>query len=107
LPRSKRWPRRSALPVGWPSRPRINALDEQAVDGYVDAVAEKAGGMDISFNLISYEDVQGTPLAEMSLEDFERPIVNAARTHEGFRDVKVLSAATLVPFKVSEEGDTR
>jgi hypothetical protein len=29
------------------------------------------------------------------------------RTHEGFRDVKGSSAATLVPFKVSEEGDTR
>ncbi len=59
---------------------QVDALDEQAVDGYVDAVAEKAGGIDISFNLISYQDVQGTPLAEMPLEDFERPIVTAVRT---------------------------
>src|SRR5829696_2043574 len=51
-----------------------------AVDEHADAVAEKAGGIDISFNLISYEDVQGTPLAEMPLEDFERPVVNAVRT---------------------------
>src|SRR5215217_519801 len=50
------------------------------VDEHADAVAEKAGGIDISFNLISYEDVQGTPLAEMPLEDFERPVVNAVRT---------------------------
>jgi len=59
---------------------QVDALDEEAVDAYVDAVAEKAGGIDVSFNLISYRDVQGTPLAEMSLEDFERPIVTAVRT---------------------------
>src|SRR5215203_4114476 len=59
---------------------QVDALDEQAVDEHADAVAEKAGGIDISFNLISYEDVQGTPLAEMPLEDFERPVVNAVRT---------------------------
>jgi 3-oxoacyl-[acyl-carrier protein] reductase len=59
---------------------QVDALDEQAVDRYVDAVAEKAGGIDISFNLISYEDVQGTLLAEMPLEDFERPVMTAVRT---------------------------
>src|ERR671920_1800858 len=59
---------------------QVDALDEQAVDRCVDAVAERAGGIDISFNLISYEDVQGTPLAQMPLEDFERPIMNAVRT---------------------------
>lgn len=58
----------------------VDALDEKAVDEHADAVAADAGGIDISFNLISYGDVQGTPLAEMSLEDFERPIVNAVRT---------------------------
>src|ERR687893_584650 len=41
---------------------QVDALDEQAVDKYVDAVAESAGSVDISFNLISYQDVQGTPL---------------------------------------------
>ena len=59
---------------------RVDALDEEAVDAYVDAVAEEAGGIDVSFNLISYADVQGTPLAEMRLEDFERPVVRAVRT---------------------------
>jgi 3-oxoacyl-[acyl-carrier protein] reductase len=59
---------------------RVDALDEREVDGYVHAVAEKAGGIDVSFNLISYQDVQGTPLAEMGLEDFERPIVTAVRS---------------------------
>ena len=59
---------------------RVDALDETAVDAHADAVAARAGGIDISFNLISYEDVQGTPLAEMPLTDFERPIMAAVRT---------------------------
>ena len=59
---------------------QVNALDETAVDEHADAVAERAGGIDVSFNLISYGDVQGTPLAEMELEDFERPVMNAVRT---------------------------
>jgi 3-oxoacyl-[acyl-carrier protein] reductase len=59
---------------------QVDALDEQAVDEYADAVAERAGGIDVSFNLISYGDVQGTPLAEMATEDFERPITTAVRS---------------------------
>jgi 3-oxoacyl-[acyl-carrier protein] reductase len=58
----------------------VDALDGPAVDAFVDAVAAKAGGVDISFNLINLRDVQGTPLAEMTLEDFEQPIVTAIRT---------------------------
>src|SRR3712207_433920 len=58
---------------------QVDALDEQAVNRFVDAVAEKAGSIDISFNLISYEDVQGTPLVEMKLEDFEGPVITAVR----------------------------
>jgi NAD(P)-dependent dehydrogenase (short-subunit alcohol dehydrogenase family) len=59
---------------------RVDALDEQAVNTYVDAVAERAGRLDISFNLVSYGDVQ-QPLTEISVEDFTRPITTAMRTH--------------------------
>jgi NAD(P)-dependent dehydrogenase (short-subunit alcohol dehydrogenase family) len=58
----------------------VDALDEKAVDEHADAVAASVGGIDISFNLISHEDIHGTPLAEMPLEDFERPVRNAVRT---------------------------
>ncbi|WP_431676632.1 SDR family NAD(P)-dependent oxidoreductase [Kitasatospora sp. KL5] len=58
----------------------VDALDEAAVDRHADAVAERFGGIDISFDLISLGDVHGTPLAEMSLELFERPIVTAVRS---------------------------
>ena len=59
----------------------VDALDEQAVNTYVDTVAREAGRIDISFNLISFGDVQGLPLVEMSLEDFARPISTGVRTH--------------------------
>jgi NAD(P)-dependent dehydrogenase (short-subunit alcohol dehydrogenase family) len=58
----------------------VDALDAQAVGAYVDAVAEQAGAIDISFNLISYGDVQ-KPLTELSVEDFMQPITNAMRSH--------------------------
>ena len=58
----------------------VDALDEQSVDEYVDAVVKQAGYIDISFNLISYGDVQ-KPLTEISVEDFLQPITNAMRTH--------------------------
>jgi len=56
----------------------VNALDERAVDEYVDALVEQAGHIDISFNLISYGDVQ-EPLLEISVEDFLQPITTAMR----------------------------
>jgi NAD(P)-dependent dehydrogenase (short-subunit alcohol dehydrogenase family) len=59
---------------------QVDALDERAVDEHADAVAAEAGGIDISFNLITHGDVQGTPLVEMALEDFERPVHTALRT---------------------------
>jgi NAD(P)-dependent dehydrogenase (short-subunit alcohol dehydrogenase family) len=58
----------------------VDALDELAVDEHADAVAAKAGTIDISCNLISHGDVQGTPLVEMAVEDFERPVLTALRT---------------------------
>jgi 3-oxoacyl-[acyl-carrier protein] reductase len=38
------------------------------------------GTLDVSMNLISTGDVQGTPLVEMEVADFERPIHNAMRS---------------------------
>jgi len=58
----------------------VDALDEGAVDRHADAVAARAGGIDVSFNLISHGDVQGTPMADMSLEDYIRPVVTAVST---------------------------
>jgi 3-oxoacyl-[acyl-carrier protein] reductase len=59
----------------------LDALDAEAVDRHADTVAELAGGIDISFNLISHGDVQGTPVADMDVDDYLRPVVTAVRTN--------------------------
>jgi 3-oxoacyl-[acyl-carrier protein] reductase len=58
---------------------QIDALDEEAVDAHADAVAERAGGIDVSFNAIGHGDVHGPPLMEMPFDDFLHPITNAMR----------------------------
>ena len=58
----------------------VDARDEAAVETYVDAVVKEAGQLDVSFNLVSYGDVQ-QPLTEISVDDFLQPITNAMRTH--------------------------
>jgi NAD(P)-dependent dehydrogenase (short-subunit alcohol dehydrogenase family) len=57
----------------------VDALDEKAVDAYVDGVARQAGQIDISVNVIGLGDVQ-KPLTEISVEDFLQPITHAMRT---------------------------
>lgn len=54
----------------------LDARDEDAVNAYVDKVVAEAGQIDISFNLVGYDDVQ-EPLMEISLADFLQPIQNA------------------------------
>jgi 3-oxoacyl-[acyl-carrier protein] reductase len=59
---------------------QVDALDERAVDEHADAVAERAGGIDVSFNAVGRGDLHGAPLLEMSFEDFFRPTATAMRT---------------------------
>jgi NAD(P)-dependent dehydrogenase (short-subunit alcohol dehydrogenase family) len=58
----------------------VDALDEGAVGKCVTDYARRAGSLDISFNAIGLQDQQGTPLIEMSLADFVRPIERAMET---------------------------
>jgi 3-oxoacyl-[acyl-carrier protein] reductase len=60
---------------------QVDALDERAVDGHADAVAERAGSIDVSFNAIGYGDIHGTPVLQMPYDDFARPVMNALRAH--------------------------
>jgi NAD(P)-dependent dehydrogenase (short-subunit alcohol dehydrogenase family) len=59
----------------------VDATDEAAVRAFTDTVAREAGRLDVSFNLISVGDVQGTPLVEMDWFDFVRPIETAVRSN--------------------------
>jgi hypothetical protein len=54
---------------------QLDALDEEKVAEHADAVVGGSGSLDISINLISLGEVFGTPLAEMPLADFERPVM--------------------------------
>jgi enoyl-[acyl-carrier-protein] reductase (NADH) len=58
----------------------VDALDETAVAAHVEQVAATFGSVDIAFDLISVGDVQGTPMVEMSLHDYEQPIVMSVRS---------------------------
>jgi len=60
---------------------RVDALDERAVNAHADAVAAKAGGIDIAVNAVGIRHVQGTPFAELSLEDYALPITAYTRTN--------------------------
>ncbi|WP_409494064.1 SDR family NAD(P)-dependent oxidoreductase [Amycolatopsis sp. cmx-11-12] len=60
---------------------QFDALDETAIDEHAASVVSSAGSVDISMNVIAHNDVQGTPLAEMSLADFESPVRTAVRTN--------------------------
>jgi 3-oxoacyl-[acyl-carrier protein] reductase len=58
----------------------VDALDQAEVNHHADDIADAGGGIDISFNLISHGDVQGTPMVEMDVEDYLRPVATAVRT---------------------------
>src|SRR3954447_213537 len=57
----------------------VDALDEQAVDRFVDEVALRTGRVDISFNVIAVGDVQ-RPLMDLSVEEFVQPVATMMRT---------------------------
>jgi NAD(P)-dependent dehydrogenase (short-subunit alcohol dehydrogenase family) len=59
----------------------LDALDERAVEEHARSVVDRAGGIDVSFNLTTRGDVQGTPLLDMQLDDFLRPTVAGLRSN--------------------------
>jgi 3-oxoacyl-[acyl-carrier protein] reductase len=58
----------------------VDALDEAAVDAHADAVVAASGRIDISCNVITIENKQGTPLLDMTLAEVETPVHQAVRT---------------------------
>jgi 3-oxoacyl-[acyl-carrier protein] reductase len=58
----------------------VDALDKESIDKHAADVVKRAGSLDISFNLISVGDSQGTLLVDMTLDDFLISPSNAIRT---------------------------
>jgi len=65
---------------GIASTAKVDALSERSVQRHVGAVAKQAGRIDVLFNAIGMEDVQGIPLLDMPVEDFTHPVMKATRT---------------------------
>lgn len=59
----------------------VDAMDEQAVNDHLNQVLEKVGSVDISYNAIDLQVIQGMPLIEMAMADFVRPVSIAMQTH--------------------------
>jgi 3-oxoacyl-[acyl-carrier protein] reductase len=60
---------------------QLDAMNETAVNSYVNKVLQQAGTIDVSFNLIDLQVVQGMPLVDMSVADFTRPVNIAMQSH--------------------------
>jgi len=61
----------------------VDALDEAAVETYVQGIFEKTGQIDISFNAIGIpqEGIQGIWLTELPVERFTFPIMTYTKSH--------------------------
>lgn len=59
----------------------VDAFDADAVERHAANIVTEAGSIDISFNTIGLDGIQGAPLTEMSQTHFSLPIVNAMATH--------------------------
>jgi 3-oxoacyl-[acyl-carrier protein] reductase len=60
---------------------QLDALDEQAVEAHARGVADHAGRIDIALNAVGIAHVQGTPLLELSYEEYALPLTGYTRTN--------------------------
>ena len=61
----------------------VDALDGAAVETQLRSVVERAGRVDISFNAVGIpdQDILGTPMAQLDVEAFLRPVTGYARSY--------------------------
>ncbi|WP_433167084.1 SDR family NAD(P)-dependent oxidoreductase [Kribbella sp. CA-247076] len=55
----------------------LDVVDREAVERHAGEVAAQGGGIDICFNATGNDDVQGTPLLDMRVEDVMQPVAKA------------------------------
>jgi 3-oxoacyl-[acyl-carrier protein] reductase len=58
----------------------VDALVAKSVEEHLDATLKRRGRLDIAFNLISIDDIQGIELVGMDVDSFSRPVMLAMRT---------------------------
>ncbi len=59
----------------------VDAMDPDRVAAQLEEAIARTGRLDISFNLISLNVVQGIPLTNMKISDFVRPVQTAMQAH--------------------------
>jgi 3-oxoacyl-[acyl-carrier protein] reductase len=59
----------------------VDVLDRAALTEHTAHVLNRTGRIDVAFNATSNDDIQGTPLSQMPLEDVLQPVTKAVRAH--------------------------
>ncbi len=60
---------------------QADAMDEQSVANQLNDMVQQVGSVDVSFNLISLDDIQGASILDMPRDQFLMPVMNAVNTH--------------------------
>jgi len=59
----------------------VDVLDPAALEEHAAGVVDSSGAIDICFNAISNDDIQGTNLVDMPLAEFLQPVTKAVTAH--------------------------
>jgi 3-oxoacyl-[acyl-carrier protein] reductase len=59
---------------------QVDAFDKKAITAHLESVVQKAGTVDISFNAVGIDVIQGIPLVDLPADDYVRPITLTMQT---------------------------
>ena len=60
---------------------RVDVLDRDDMERHAEAIVAAEGRIDVCFNAVSNDDIQGTSLDEMSVNDVLQPVIKALTGH--------------------------
>jgi 3-oxoacyl-[acyl-carrier protein] reductase len=95
---------------------KVDALDKESIEAFVDGVVETTGRLDISFNAVNVDrgGGQGTMMADLDYEEFALPIAtytktqfltaNAATPHMVKQGSGVIMMITAIPSRMPVPG---
>jgi 3-oxoacyl-[acyl-carrier protein] reductase len=58
----------------------VDAFDKNAITNHMESVVQKVGTVDISFNAVGIDVIQGIPLVDLAADDYVRPITLTMQT---------------------------
>ncbi|MGN7820030.1 SDR family NAD(P)-dependent oxidoreductase [Chitinophaga sp. 22536] len=58
----------------------VDAFNEEAVTQHINTVKQQYGTVDISFNAVGVDVIQGVPLIELSVDDYVTPVTRSLQT---------------------------